>query len=140
MPANDQVIIIIAKTNEDFNKACMNTFGPHIILNLLFVREEHTPMSAPQLATVLEVAHNVAPNYSLKKYQCYWYALIVFLMARKQTKGEESNECITSLGKLWWPVPVHSADDNENVVQDEYDRAWVQFEVSHCKFLFPSNH
>ena len=54
-------------------------------------------MSAPQLATVLEVAHNVAPNYWLKKYQCYWYALIVFFMARKQTKGMRE---ISVLG-LW---------------------------------------
>ena len=97
-------------------------------------------MSAPQLATVLEVAHNLAPNYSLKKYQCYWYALIVFLMVRKQTKGEESNQCIKSLGKLWWIMPAHSADDDENVVQEEYDKAWAQFQVGHCKFLFVNNH
>ena len=135
VPANDRVIIIIAKTNEDFDKVCTNTFGPHIILNSLFVREEHTPMYAPQLATVLEVAHNVAPNYSLKKYWCYWHALVVLLMARKQTKGEESNECIKNLGKLWWISPAHSADDDEKVVQDEYDRARGQFQVSRCKFV-----
>jgi hypothetical protein len=133
------VIIIIAKTDEDFDKACTNAFGPHITLNSLFVRDEHTPMSAPQLATVLEVAHNVAPNYSLKKYQCYWYALIVFLMARRQTNGDESNQCIKSLGKLWWIAPAHSADDDENVVQEEYDRAWAQYQVSRSKFLF-ANH
>ena len=100
VPANDRVIIIVAKTDEDFDKACTKAFGPNITFNSLSVREEHTRMSAPQLATVLEAAHNVAPNYSLKKYQCYWYALIVFLMARRQTNGDESNECIKSLGKL----------------------------------------
>ncbi|KIM74530.1 hypothetical protein PILCRDRAFT_14315 [Piloderma croceum F 1598] len=84
-------------------------------------------MSAPQLATVLEVAHNIAPNYTLKKHQCYWFALIVFLIARKQTKGTESNECIKTWGKLWWMAPTHSADDDENVVQDEYDKAWAEF-------------
>jgi len=41
-------------------------------------------MSAPQHSTVLEVAHNLAPNYSLKEYQCYWYALIVFLIAKQR--------------------------------------------------------
>jgi hypothetical protein len=137
VPANDRVIIIIAKTDEDFDKACTKAFGPNITLNSLSVREEHTRMSAPQLATALEVAHNVAPNYSLKKYQCYWYALIVFLMARRQTNGDESNECIKSLGKLWWIAPAHSADDDENVVQDEYDRAWAQFEVSSVNFCSP---
>jgi hypothetical protein len=63
-------------------------------------------MSAPQLATVLEVAHNLKPNYSLKKYQCYWYALIVFLMTRKKTNGDKSNECINTMGKLSWIVPT----------------------------------
>ena len=58
---------------------------PEPVLNA--IRAEHTPMSAPQLATVLEVAHNVTLNYSLEKYQCYWYALIVFFMVRKQTRG-----------------------------------------------------
>jgi hypothetical protein len=96
-------------------------------------------MSAPQLATVLEVAHNLAPNYSLKKYQCYWYALIVFLIARKKTNGDESNECIKTLGKLWWMAPTHSADDDENVVQDEYDKAWAQFQVSRFKFSFANS-
>ena len=60
----------------------------------------------------------------------------MFLMARKQTNGDESNECIKSLGKLWWIALAHSADDDENVVQEEYDKAWAQFQVSHCKFLF----
>jgi len=136
VPANDRVIIIKVGKVKDFDDACTKIFGPYITLNSLLIREEHTPMSAPQLATALEVAHNIAPNYSLKKYQCYWYALIVFLIARKQTKGDESNECIKTLGKLWWIAPTHSADDDENVVQEEYDKAWAQFQVSRCRFLF----
>jgi len=133
VPANDRVIIIKARHVNDFNDACTKAFGPYITLNSLLICEEHTPMSAPQLAMVLEVAHNIAPNYSLKKYQCYWYALIVFLMTKKQTKGDESHECIKTLGKLWWMAPTHSADNDENVVQDEYDRAWAQFQVGRCK-------
>jgi hypothetical protein len=140
VPANDRVIIILTRKDEDFDNACTKAFGPNITLNSLLVREGHTPMSAPQLATVLEVAHNLAPNYSLKKYQCYWYALIVFLMARKHTKGDESNECIQTLGKLWWISPTHTADDDENVVQEEYDRAWAQYQVSRSKFLFANNY
>jgi len=139
VPANDRVIIIIAGKDKDFDNACTKIFGHNITLNSLSIGEQHTPMSAPQLATVLEVAHNIAPNYSLKKYQCYWYALIVFLMARKQTKGDESNECIETLGKLWWVAPTHTAEDDENVAQEEYDRAWAQFQVSRCKFLFRNN-
>jgi hypothetical protein len=139
VPANDRVIIIKTGQVKDFDDACTKSFGSYITLNSLFIRDEHTPMSAPQLATVLEVAHNLAPNYSLKKYQCYWYALIVFLIARKQTNGDESNECIKTLGKLWWMAPTHSADDDENVVQDEYDKAWAQFQVSRFKFSFANS-
>ncbi|KIM76114.1 hypothetical protein PILCRDRAFT_91753 [Piloderma croceum F 1598] len=120
VPANDRVIISKTGQVKDFDDACTKSFGSYITLNSLFIREEHTPMSAPQLATVLEVAHNLAPNYSLKKYQCYW----------KQTNGDESNECIKTLGKLWWMALTHSADDDENVVQDEYDKAWAQFQKS----------
>jgi hypothetical protein len=131
VPANDRVIIIKAGQSKDFDDACTKEFGSYITLNSLYIREEHTPMSAPQLATVLEVAHNIAPNYTLKKHQCYWFALIVFLIARKQTKGTESNECIKTRGKLWWMAPTHSADDDDNVVQDEYDKAWAEFRLSH---------
>ena len=135
VPANDRVIIIAPQV-KDFDEACTKAFGSYITLNSLLIREEHTPMSAPQLATVLEVAHNLKPNYTLKKYQCYWYALIVFLMIRKQTNGAESNQCIQTMGRLWWIAPTHSADDDENVVQDEYNKAWARFQVSRCRFLF----
>jgi hypothetical protein len=135
VPANDQVIIIKAAQNKEFDDACTKRFGSYITLNSLSIHEKHTPMSAPQIATVLEVAHNVAPNYTLKKHQCYWYALIVFLIVGKLTNGTESNECIKMRGKLWWIAPSHSADDDENVVQDEYDKAWADFQVSLHLFL-----
>jgi len=128
VPANDRVTIIKPGQAKDFDNACTWAFGPNITLNSLSIGKEHTPMSAPQLATALEVAHNLAPNYSLKKCRCYWYALIVFPMARKQTQGDESNECVRNLGKLWWIAPTHSADDDENVVQEEYDKALAQFQ------------
>jgi hypothetical protein len=108
---------------KDFDNACKKSFSPYITLDLLSICEVHTPMSAPQLAMVLEVAHNLTPNYLLKKYQYYWYALIIFLITRKRTTGDESNECIKTLGKLWWIALAHSTDDDENVVQEEYDKA-----------------
>jgi hypothetical protein len=74
-------------------------------------------MSAPQLATVLEAAHNVAPNYTLKKHQCYWYTLTVFLIVRAKTAEVESNkDCIEQRGRLWWIPRTYSADDDENIV------------------------
>jgi hypothetical protein len=131
VPATDCVIIIKAGQCKELDDACTEIFGSYITLNTLTVGKEHTAMSASQLATVLEVAHNVAPNYTLKKHQCYWYALIIFLIVRAKTKGKESNQaCIKQRGKLWWIAPTHTADDDENVVQDEYDKAWENFEVS----------
>ena len=131
VPATDRVIIVKAGQEKEFDDACTKVFGSYIPLNTLSIDKEHTPMSAPQLATVLEAAHNVAPNYTLKKHQCYWYALIVFLIVRAKTGGKESNtDCIQQLGRLWWIPQTHKADDDENVVQDEYNRAWNAFKVS----------
>ena len=128
---SDRVIIVKAGQEQEFDDTCTKLFGSYITLNTLSIDKDHTPMSAPQLAMVLEAAHNVAPNYTLKKYQCYWYALIVFLIIRAKTGGKESNkDCIEQRGRLWWIPRTRSADDDENVVQDEYDRAWNAFKVS----------
>jgi hypothetical protein len=135
VPANDRVIVIRAGQGTELHEACTETFGSYITLNTLSIGEGHTAISAPQLATILEVAHNIAPNYTLKKHQCYWFALIVFLIVKKQTKGAESNECIKTRGKLWFIAPMHSADDDENVVQDEYDNAWRDFKASFHLFV-----
>jgi len=48
-------------------------------------------MSAAELATTLEVVHNIAPNYTLRKYQCYWFSLLIYLVVRSRTGGRESN-------------------------------------------------
>jgi len=130
VPAADRVIIIKVGSDKEFEEVCSKKFGSYITLNTHSIGKQHTSMSAPELATVLEVAHNVAPNYTLKRHQCYWFALIIFLIVRGKTKGKESNnECIKQRGKLWWMAPTHTADDDENVVQDEYDKAWGDFEV-----------
>lgn len=95
VPANDCVSIVKAGQKKEFDDACQKIFGSYITLNKLSINKEHTLMCTPQLATVLEAAHNITPNYTLKKHQCYWYALIVFLIVRAKTKGEESNkDCI----------------------------------------------
>ena len=131
VPATDRVIIIKAGSDKEFEEACSEKFGSYVTLNTLSIGEQHTSMSAPELATVLEVTHNVAPNYTLKRHQCYWFTLIIFLIVRAKTKGKESNnKCIKQRGKLWWIAPSHTADDDENVVQDEYDKVWGDFEVN----------
>lgn len=88
-------------------------------------------MSAPQLATLLDVIHALAPNYTLRKYQCYWFSLIIFLVIRTRTGGSESHrEKIKHLGKLYVLSPEHSADDDKAVAEGEYNKGWADFEVS----------
>ena len=99
-------------------------------------------MSAPQLATLLDIVHHLAPNYTLRKHQCYWFALLVFLVVRTKTQGSESNgNHIMKRGKLFGLSPEHSAGEDEMVAADEYERVWRQFmltqEVSNrFKILF----
>jgi hypothetical protein len=88
-------------------------------------------MSASKPATVLEVAHKITPNYTIKKHQCFWYSLIVFLIARGETRGKESNDkFINHCGKLWGRAPEHSTGDDESVELDDYNKAWRVFKVS----------
>jgi len=131
VPARDHIMIPKLGRRTDLNSLAQATFGDFDILNTLTIGEGHTPMSTPQLATALEIVHNLALFYTVKKYQCYWFTLLVFLIARKQTQGAEtSQKRIMRMGKLYKLSPGHNAEDDEAVAVDEYDKAWAEFEVS----------
>jgi hypothetical protein len=132
--ADDRVIVI--KSGQDFEDACTANFGSYITLTSLSIDEGHTRMSALQFATALEVTHNLAPYYTLKKYMCYWYALIVYLLVHRHTGGSQINNNIKKRGKFWWIAPTHTADDDQNVAEEEYNAAWARFQVSHYRFSF----
>jgi len=103
-------------------------FGTYEILNTLNVNINHTSMSAPQLATLLDVVHALAPNYTTRKHQCYWYALIIFLVVRNRTGGIETRgDKIKLLGKLYFLSPEHHADEDKAVAEAEYNRGWDNF-------------
>ena len=93
-------------------------------------------MSTAELATTLEVVHNIAPNYTLRKFQCYWFSLLIYLVMRSRTGGSESNEELyVKRGKLLGLTPEHSAGDDEMVAEEEYTKAWNQFTVSYSLFM-----
>ena len=69
-------------------------------------------MYAPQFATLVDIAHNLAPTYDLRKHQCYWFARITLLVIRNRTEGKESDgDEIKQLGRLWYFVPEHTGDE-----------------------------
>jgi hypothetical protein len=78
VPARDHIMIPKLGRRADLNSLAQTTFGDFDTLNTLSIGEGHTLMSAPQLAMALEIVHNLAPFYTIKKYQCYWFALLVF--------------------------------------------------------------
>jgi hypothetical protein len=134
VPATDRVMIPTLGKPEELENLAKNTFGSYHVLNTLFIDKEDK-MSAAELATTLEVVHNIAPNYTLRKHQCYWFALLIYLVVRSQTGGRESNgELYVKRGKLLGLTPEHSAGDDEMVAEEEYTKAWTQFTVSYSLF------
>ena len=136
--ATDRIVIPSFRRHDGILTLAKGKFGSYKVLNTLDVREGQ--MSAPQLATVLKIVHNLAPNYTLRKHQCYWFALLVFLVVRRKTGGHESNsDTIVKRGTLYGLKPEHSAGDDEMVAMEEYERAWTQFltvqQVSHLNLV-----
>jgi len=130
--ATDRIMIPKLGQRDDLKKLAKETFGTYNTLNTLSVGSRRTSMSAPQFATLLEIAHNLAPTYDLRKHQCYWFALIIFLVVRSRTEGKESSgDKIKQLGRWWYFAPEHTAGDDENVAKDEYEKAQIQLKVSH---------
>jgi hypothetical protein len=138
IPALDHVIVPKRGQVNELLGLATQKFGSYDTLNTLFV--DTNPISAPQIAILLDIVHNLAPNYTLTKHQCYWFSLIIFLVIRSQTRGREIHgERIVRRGKLFGLSPEQSAGDDEMVAEDEYKKAWEQFKVHHCLFYDPNN-
>jgi len=89
--ATDRVAILAFGRCDVLNNLAKLKFGKFQVLNTLSICRGESTMSAPQLATLLDIVHHLAPNYTLRKHQCYWFALLVFLVVRTKTQGSESN-------------------------------------------------
>lgn len=138
VPATDRVMVPRSGEPKELRSLTTRTFGEYFTLNTLTIDKGR--MSAPQLATVLDIAHKLAPEYTLRKHQCYWFSLIIFLVVKSRTGGRESHgERIVQRGKLFGLSPEHSAGEDEMVAQEEYDKAWRQFNVSCHRCCGPSD-
>jgi hypothetical protein len=128
--ATDRVMIPRFGRQDELKALATETFGTYDTLNSLFIDNDHASMSASQFATLVEIVHNLAPVYDLRKHQCYWFAFIIFLVVRDKTGGRESNGHKIELRGTWWYfTPEHSACDDEKVAKDEYDKARNQLNV-----------
>ena len=143
--ADDRVMIPKFGLRKDLDGLATKEFGSYVTLNTLTIHDNRTSMSAPQFAKLLEIAHDIAPIYDLKERNCYWFALLVFLVVRKRTGGMETGgDKIERRGKLWnykLGGPTASVDDQGGVPNHEYERALGDLQASHHHdFIISSTH
>jgi hypothetical protein len=135
--ADDRVMIPKFGLRKDLDGLATKEFGSYVTINTLTIHNNRTSMSAPQFAKLLEIAHDIAPIYDLKERNCYWFALLVFLVVQKRTGGmETSGDKIERRGKLWnykLGGPTASVDDEGGVPNHEYERALGDLQASHCR-------
>jgi hypothetical protein len=134
--ADDRVMIPKFGLRKDLDGLATREFGSYVTLNTLTIHDNRTSMSAPQFAKLLEIAHEIAPIYDLKEKNCYWFALLIFLVVRKRTGGmENGGDKIERRGKLWnykLGGATASVDDEGGVPNHEYERALRDLQASHC--------
>ena len=126
--ADDHVMIPKFGLHEDLDGLATKEFGSYITLNTLTISSkrtnEHTSMPAPQFARLVEIVHDIAPIYDLKEHNCYWFALLTFLVVRKRTGGAENGgDKIGQRGKLWYYKLASASayiDDEGDVPNQEY--------------------
>jgi hypothetical protein len=121
---------------KDLDGLATKEFGSYVTLNTLTIPDKRTSMSAPQFAKLLEIAHEIAPIYELKEKNCYWFALLIFLVVKKRTGGTENGgDKIERRGRLWnykLGGTTPSIDDEGGVPNHEYERALGNLQASHC--------
>ena len=143
--ADDRVTIPKFGLRKDLDGLATKEFGSYVTLNTLTIDNKRTSMSAPQFAKLAEIAHDIAPIYELKEKNCYWFALLIFLVVRKRTGGtEDGGDKIEQRGKLgtYKLGGASASDDDEGCVPNhEYERALKDLQVSnHNDFIVPSTH
>ena len=124
---------------KDLDGLATKEFGSYVTVNTFTIDNKRTSMSAPQFAKLAEIAHDIAPIYELKEKNCYWFALLIFLVVRKRTGGtEDGGDKIEQRGKLWnykLGGATASVDDEGGVPNHEYERAQADLQVSHCHMI-----
>jgi hypothetical protein len=130
VPAEDRVYIPRLGRPQDISQIARCMHGDYNILNTIVIDDCHTAMSVVQLAVLLQVIHRLAPTYTLRKHQCYWFSLIIFLVILRRTGGRQvSKSGIVKRGKLYGLAPPHRAEEDELVMEDEYEQACAEFDA-----------
>jgi hypothetical protein len=88
--ADDCVMIPKFDLRGDLDGLATKEFNSYVTLNTLTIHDNHTSMSAPQFAKLLEIAHDIVPIHNSKEKNCYWFALLVFLVVWGRTGGVET--------------------------------------------------
>jgi len=130
--ADDRIMIPKFGLRKDLDGLATKEFGSYVTLNTLTIPNKRTSMPAPQFAKLLEIA----PIYELKEKNCYWFALLIFLVVKKRTGGTENGgDKIERRGRLWnykLGGTTASIDDEGGVPNHEYERALGNLQVSYC--------
>jgi hypothetical protein len=100
-------------------------------------------MSAPEFARLMEIVHDIAPIYDLNAKNCYWFALLIFLVVRNRTGGTgNGGEKIKQRGKLGnYKLGGASASiyDEGGVPNHDYESALRDLQVScYHPFIVPA--
>lgn len=121
VPAWDRVFVPIRGQRDDLDGMLVKEFGTYDVLCTLTINDTHKQMTVHELATLLKVIHSIAPNYTAGKYQCYWFAAIVYLVIEKQTGGVSVPGAeYHKKGKLFSITPPRSHRDTLVIAEDEY--------------------
>jgi hypothetical protein len=141
--ADDRVMIPKFGLRKDLDGLATKEFGSYVTLNTLTIHNKCTSMSAPQFAKLAEIVHDIAPIYELKEKNCYWFALLIFLVVRKRTGGTENGgdkiERRGKLGNYKLGGASASVDDEGGVPNHEYERALRDLQASHYRDFIVSS-
>lgn len=89
VPALYRVFVPVHGARAKLDSLLSPEFGSYDVLCTLTITDDNRQMSVPELATLLKVVHGIAPNYSVRKSQCYWFAGIVYRMIQAHTGAKD---------------------------------------------------
>lgn len=141
--AHDRIFMPKEGCIDELDPLTATLFGAYDILNTISIDKTHTAMTVPDFASLIEVVHAMAPKYTVNKHQCYWFALIVFLVIRERTGAKEkAGDCIRNVGKWYFIQPNHKASEDKGVAVEEFrtatDRLKVcdSVKISRCLLIY----
>jgi hypothetical protein len=132
VPALDRVFVPIRGERDNLDRLLAPEFGTYDVLCTLTIKEDGaTQMSVPELAILLKVINRIAPNYTVRKHQCYWFAAMVYRMIQSRTSPiERFGKNFHKKGKLFVLAPnpqmemIEIADGEYKNAMKKWRGAW----------------